>query len=501
MNLDLVAIEEVELSTEQRENLTKVAVENLHNSSINKFIEEQELFHNAESIFDLYSGMQQLSFPFTIPKYSLISSDVYPETFLHATVMSPAGAFEGSFSSLGWGQLVSKDNLYPSLKLNYTAYIDSRVLNTVQPQLVVKYESRTEDNPIPYGDVPSSDASEAVAITLGKLFDSDRNDGYKNWTVEFDLGATYGDPIIKIEFMRSAVHKKAGNLESGFSISWYVVDVEGTRLGPENIKEAQKNNSRNSTPIMNILEGEEDSSEEDRFQPVTRWFNILQNFYSVTGMELKSIWELVRKEKVQWLLNKTTISCDSYPYQGKMFAKSNLQDDEIKDLLDDLDKADVYNDTATLSKEALSTAVWEEGFRMFSFISYCPSDDMKGWTKFYKDTVGQSPPRAILQKVAHIFNRKVMNGDDTRTESAVYLAMSKFFPFKAGNATVGLSSKEELLKNIDSPLLSPLKGSLVGSRVVQFPMNCLQVNCIDKNSCEDAEKAINLVSNLEYEQV
>ena len=94
-----------------------------------------------------------------------------------------------------------------------------------------------------------------------------------------------------------------------------------------------------------------------------------------------------------------------------------------------------------------------------------------------------------------------MNGHDTRTESAVYLAMSKFFPFKAGNATVGLSSKEELLKNIDSPLLSPLKGSLVGSRVVQFPMNCLQVNCIDKNSCEDAEKAINLVSNLEYEQV
>ena len=101
---------------------------------------------------------------------------------------------------------------------------------------------------------------------------------------------------------------------------------------------------------------------------------------------------------------------------------------------------------------------------MFSFIAYCPSDDMKEWTKFFNDTVGQSPPRAILQKVAQIFNRKVMNGDDTKTESALYQTMAKFVPFKAGNATVGLSNKEELLKNIDSPLLSSLKGSLVGWR-------------------------------------
>ena len=94
-----------------------------------------------------------------------------------------------------------------------------------------------------------------------------------------------------------------------------------------------------------------------------------------------------------------------------------------------------------------------------------------------------------------------MNGDDTKTESALYQTMAKFVPFKAGNATVGLSNKEELLKNIDSPLLSSLKGSLVGSRVNQFPMNCLQVNCIEKKDCEDVEKAINLISNLEYEQV
>ena len=106
---------------------------------------------------------------------------------------------------------------------------------------------------------------------------------------------------------------------------------------------------------------------------------------------------------------------------------------------------------------------------MFSFIAYCPSDDMMKWTKFYKDTIGQSPPRAILQKVAQIFNRKVMNGNDTKTESTVYMAISKFVPFKAGNATVGLSREEELLKNIDSPLLSSLKGSLVSSGLINFP--------------------------------
>ena len=79
--------------------------------------------------------------------------------------------------------------------------------------------------------------------------------------------------------------------------------------------------------------------------------------------------------------------------------------------------------------------------------------------------------------------------------------MAKFVPFKAGNATAGLSSEEQLLKNIDSPLFSSLKGSLVGSRVVQFPMNHLQVNCIEEEHCEDMEKAVNLISNLEYEQV
>ena len=32
-------------------------------------------------------------------------------------------------------------------------------------------------------------------------------------------------------------------------------------------------------------------------------------------------------------------------------------------------------------------------------------------------------------------------------------------------------------------------------------MNCLQVNCFEKRHCEDLEKAVNLKSNLEYEQV
>lgn len=64
--------------------------------------------------------------------------------------------------------------------------------------------------------------------------------------------------------------------------------------------------------------------------------------------------------------------------------------------------------------------------------------------------------------------------------------MSKFVPFKAGNATFGLSSDKELLKNINSPLLGTLKGSLV--------------NCLENNQCKDLEEAVNLLSNLEYEQ-
>ena len=76
MNLDLVAIEEVELSTEQRENITKVAVENLHNNSISKFAEEQALFHTSESIFDLYSGLQQMSYAFTLPQHGIMEKKI-----------------------------------------------------------------------------------------------------------------------------------------------------------------------------------------------------------------------------------------------------------------------------------------------------------------------------------------------------------------------------------------------------------------------------------------
>ena len=464
LNLDLVAIEEVELSKEERDDLTKVAVENLHNNSISKFAEEQALFHTSESIFDLYSGSQQMFYAFTLPEYSGVSSGTYPETFKHGTVMSPVGAFQGSFSSLGWGQLVTKDNLHPSLELNYTAYISSKVFKTSKPRLVIHIESRMEETPVPYRNVPSSDASESIRGTLGKqLVHFSRNEDYENFTEKFELDAKdIKEPFFTVEFSRLGVQKKLGTLQSGFSVSWHIEDNNGTQVLPKN---ANEENTVSLTLNPDRFDGE-DSSEEDHFQPVTRWFNILNDFYSVRGMELKSIWELVRKVKVTWLYRENSVSCDLYtdPQTGTKFFKENLENDDIEELLRELNESDAINDNATLSKNALPSAVWEEGFRMFSFIAYCPSIQLKDWTQFYIDTLAHSPPRAILQKIAEIFNRKIMIREDTRTESAVYMAMSKIVPFKAGNATFALSSDKELLKNINSPLLRTLKGSLVGWR-------------------------------------
>ena len=98
---------------------------------------------------------------------------------------------------------------------------------------------------------------------------------------------------------------------------------------------------------------------------------------------------------------------------------------------------------------------------MFAFIAYCPSDHVEAWAKFYEGTIARSPARGILQKVAQVFNRRVAEGSDPNTEAAVYTMLARMIPFKAAAATVGLSSEKELLGQLDSPLLGPVKESLV----------------------------------------
>ena len=56
LNLDLMRAEEMELSEAQREKLILVALKNLHNISINKFIEDQTMFHNPYSVFRVYAA-------------------------------------------------------------------------------------------------------------------------------------------------------------------------------------------------------------------------------------------------------------------------------------------------------------------------------------------------------------------------------------------------------------------------------------------------------------
>ena len=122
LNLDLVTAEGVELSETQRENLTLAALENLHNSSINRFIEEQASFHSLQSIQDVYEGLQQMLYAFTVPGFSFNGVN-YADMFHHETVMSRSGALEGSYSTLGWGQLVTESNLKPTLDFTYKAYL------------------------------------------------------------------------------------------------------------------------------------------------------------------------------------------------------------------------------------------------------------------------------------------------------------------------------------------------------------------------------------------
>ena len=111
---------------------------------------------------------------------------------------------------------------------------------------------------------------------------------------------------------------------------------------------------------------------------------------------------------------------------------------------------------------------------MFLTIAYCPSSQLEEWSQFYESTLKHSPPRRILQKVAQILNRKVTERSDTSTEAAMYEMLSKFLPFKAAAATIGLSSDKELLGQLDSPVLGSLKNPLVGRKsnfIISSPLS------------------------------
>lgn len=139
---------------------------------------------------------------------------------------------------------------------------------------------------------------------------------------------------------------------------------------------------------------------------------------------------------------------------------------------------------------------------MFSHIAYCPSSETEAWAQFYEDTLGHSPPRQVLQKVAQILNRKVAERSDTITETGLYEMLAGLISFKAAAATVGLSTDKELLGQLDSPVLGSLKEPLVGRTVVLYlqQINRPQVGCLQTNQCADLEAAVNSISKLEYEQ-
>ena len=463
LNLDLLTAEGLELSETQRENLTLAALENLHNSSINRFIEEQASFHSLQSIQDVYEGLQQILYAFTVPGFSFNGVN-YADMFHHETVMSRSGALEGSYSTLGWGQLVTESNLKPTLDFTYKAYLSPQVFTAQSPILVIQIDSNTEESPVPFANVPSADVGELVTITFGEQGDTYGSAGYVNFTQTFELDPKDPQCGFTVKFSRSNIQKKLGTLETGLSISWFIMDADGNPIVADNVTvEDEEEGGENSTEILCKTE-ETDSSNEEELKPLTRWFNIFHHYYSVAGMEVQSIWQLVRSVKTNRLWKEDAVMCDSFYFEQltSNYAKGNLMDDQIADLLDEFDEGGVIDGNATLSRDALPSEVWMEGFRMFAHIAYCPSSQIEAWAQFYEDTLEHSPPRGVLQKVAQILNRKVGERLDTCTETAVYEMLAEFISFKAAAATVGLSTEKELLGQLDSPVLGSLREPLVG---------------------------------------
>ena len=333
------------------------------------------------------------------------------------------------------------------------------------------------------------DAAEFINFTFGQ--EKKEFYGWSNTSIEnFTYVLNENDPrcSFNLKFSRFSVQQKKETLETGFSVSWSIIEGGESEPDVENtIMEGDMEGDVEDIENIGCSTSNSEAADNIEERPLTRWFNIFHHM--LAEMEVKSIWERVISVKVNRLWKEDAVTCVSAinPYTELEFYKGNLWNWQISELLNDFDEGGDMDDNAALAMDDLPDEMWMEGFRMFAFIAYCPSSEVEKWGKFYEDSLAQSPPRRVLQKLVEILNRKVAEKMDTSTEASVYELLAEYTPFKAGAAMVGLSSEKEIQDVLASPVLGTLRDELV--------------SCLESKKCEDLEAATNSLSKKEYEQV
>ena len=81
-------------------------------------------------------------------------------------------------------------------------------------------------------------------------------------------------------------------------------------------------------------------------------------------------------------------------------------------------------------------------------------------SNFYAKTLALAPAKRILEKLTTIINRKASRGLNLSPELSLYNKLNAEMSFKSGIAVMGLSSKQKILGDLDSPFFVPFKDPL-----------------------------------------
>ena len=449
-------------------------VADMHNEGIASFMRLQGRFHQLETIWDIYSGLQALNFAYNVGYHE---ANV---TGFHAVA---GGQYFGNFTSPRF-DVFSSEKLDPfSMTYRYTVKLPQLTYYYALINLVIdlEYNSNICQDKQEMRFENSWKGEEEIVCQNDHTVLEDQQKCNGSYPIEcFDERCSFS-LLTDCDIGNQGIDKR-----SGFKMSWYLTNVEGQKIiGPDDDTLDQTDEA------FENYDAEEKRKKREIIldvNPLTRWFNLMHHFTRDVNMSVEELWKTVFDVKSNRTWKDEEIECqegnedDDSPEQER----GNLSHDNIKSILNDIDQEKVSNSESRLHQNDLTEAAWISGFEMLCYIAYCPKTSMQTWTmsSFFAKSLALAPAREILEKLTTIINRKASDEVDFSPELSLYNKLNAEMAFKSGLAVLGLSSKQKILGDLDSPFFVPF----------QDPLKI----CLDTGSCGEVEELVTSLSNADY---
>ena len=456
-------------------------VADMHDEGIASFMRLQGRFHPLETIWDIYSGLQELNFAYTL------QHDKANVTEFHAIF---EGLYFGNITSPRVESFSSDQIETFFLTYKYTAIL---------PQLTY-YDY----------DFEKKERSDIIELVINIEYNTDICQEITikdSWNEEQEIYCTKNYNAVSLDQQKCSgsypvecsdeqcsfslsIECDIGNQGidegSAFQMSWYLTSFEGEKITGQIDEDLDQTDE-----TFENYDAEEERKKREiilGINPLIRWFNMMHHFTGEANMSIEYLWKTVIDVKTNRTWKNEEIECqegdeeDDSPEQER----GNLSHDDIESILNDIDQERVTSSESRLLQEDLTEAAWISGFEMFCYIDYCPKTSMQTWTmsSFYAKTLALAPARRILETLTTIINQKASDEVDFSPELSLYNKLNAEMTFKSGIAVMGLSSKQKILSDLDSPFF------------VQFK-DPLKI-CLETGSCDEVEELVTSLSSTDY---